>query len=380
MSGGPANPGVAVRRVAADALDRIDAGGAYANLVLGEILDRAKLERRDAALVTELVYGSTRMRRALDHRMAPFLFDELEPRVRNLLRLGVYQLDHTSIPSHAAVDATVGAAPKRVRNLMNAVLRRVDRAEIVYPSDAVAWSYPDWIVEILREDLGRDDADASLLAMNERASTHTRDDGYVQDRASAVVVDALEIQAGERVLDLCAAPGGKATDLAARGAMVWAFDRRPSRVRLLERNIRRLDAAIPVGLADGAAPPIRPGSMDAVLVDAPCSGLGSLRRRADARWRIDADAPDRLGRLQADLVVAAADTLRSGGRLVYSVCTLTRSELDDVAVAVLERCPELEPVEPLPGADRIDASGPAAIARLLPGDNDGMGVVRFRRR
>ncbi len=377
------DPGAETRRLACDALDRIDAGGAYANLVLGQMLDRATedgLERRDAALVTELVYGTTRHRRALDHRIEPFLYDEVEPRVRNLLRLGAYQLHHTDVPDHAAVSATVSAAPKRVRGLVNAVLRRVGSAEVTWPSDAVAWSYPDWIVERLRDDLGAEAADRALLAMNERATTNVRDDGYVQDGASIRVVDACEVSPGELAVDLCAAPGGKATDLARRGARVVAGDLRPSRVRLLGRNVARLEAGVAVLTADGVRPPLRPGSVDVALVDAPCSGLGSLRRRPDARWRIDADAPARLGRLQVDLVDAAADLVRPGGRLVYSVCTLTSAELDDVVTAVMARRDDLV-ADPIP--DDVDDGRTVAgvgIGRWLPDDDDGMGIVRFRRR
>ena len=163
--------------------------------------------------------------------------------------------------------------------------------------------------------------------MNSPAQVHRRDDGYVQDLSSQLVTDAIDVQAGDLVADLCAAPGGKATDLAARGATVIACDSNRGRVGLLDANRRTLGVeSMHAVVADGRHPPLRPGRFDAVLVDAPCSGLGTLRRRPDARWRIAPSAVPRLVELQRALLDAAAALLRPGGQLVYSVCTLTAAE------------------------------------------------------
>ncbi len=322
--------GVESRKVAGQALERVNSKGAFANLALGPMLDRAGLSDRDRGFVTELVYGTTRMRRALDHILKPYVKGDLDPHTLATLRMGAYQLHFMDTPAHAAVDATVSSAKKRVRGLVNAVLRKVAKSTPNYPSEAVRLSYPDWIVDQLVTDLGQPVALDALAAMNRPAKTNTRQDGYVQDPASQEVVSMVNAQPGELILDLCAAPGGKATGLAAAGANVIGGDLHLKRSGLMAKNARRLNASLASIAADARAFPVRPGQADAVLLDAPCSGLGSLRRRPDARWRIDRAAPARLGTIQTDLLRAAATLVKPGGRLVYSVCTLTAAETTDV--------------------------------------------------
>jgi 16S rRNA (cytosine967-C5)-methyltransferase len=359
--------------VALDALERIDGGGAYANLVLPELLGRSHLAGRDRHFATELVYGTTRMRRACDHLVDRFLTREVSPRVRNVLRLGAYQLHFLEQPAHAAVGETVEVAPRAARGLVNAVLRRVATTPVTWPDDATRLSYPDWIVEVLRRDLGEEGALAALEVMDAAPPVTTRSDGYVQDLASQWVAEAVGARAGERIADLCAAPGGKATLLAATGARVVAADLRPGRAGLIRANAPDL----PVVAADAAAPPFARAALDRVLVDAPCSGLGTLRRRPDARWRIDAGAPERLGALQRRLVDASAELLRPGGHLVYSVCTLTDAETLAVDDHLAREHPDLQPVPP-PG-DPWQPHGRGA--RLLPqaADTDGMYLLHLRR-
>lgn len=359
--------GVAARRLAIDALVRVETEGAYANLATNALLDRSDLPDRDRHFVTDLVYGTTRLRRACDHLVDRHRRGDVTPRVGAALRLGAYQLAFASVAPHAAVDATVSAAPKPARGLVNAVLRRVAddvQAGIRWPDRATELSYPDWVVSELTTFLGSEVADAALRAMNGPATTHTRDDGYVQDPASQHVVDLVGGAPGARVLDLCAAPGGKATGVAASGAEVIAADVAEPRARLLVSNARALGRRIPVAVADGVAAPFRERSFDRVLVDAPCSGLGVLRRRPDARWRIDADAPARLRDLQIDLVQEAASLVADGGLLVYSVCTLTGAESDGVVSAV-----------------SLPAGFQAARREVLvpDEDRDGMFVATWRR-
>ncbi len=369
------------RRTAVEALVRIDQDGAYANLVLPGLLERSGLPDRDRAFATELVYGTTRHRRACDWFVDRYALGDLDPTVRAVLRVGTYQLRMLATPAHAAVSATVDVAPRRARGLVNAVLRKVAEADDVWPSEAVRLSYPDWVVERLTEDLGGHDAEAALVAMNSAAQVVERADGYVQDPASQAVAAAVEAQAGERVLDLCAAPGGKATALASLGAAVVAADRRAKRLGLVVANRERLGLAGPdlmVLAADGTAPPFAPGSFDRVLVDAPCSGLGSLRRRPDARWRLDAAAPARLAALQARLLEAAAPLVRPGGVLVYSVCTLTAEETTSVAEAFAAAHPDWTALGLPTDADvawRPWGSG----GLLLPQDagTDGMALFRW---
>ncbi|MGB9346579.1 MAG: transcription antitermination factor NusB, partial [Ilumatobacteraceae bacterium] len=200
------------RRVALDALRRIEADGAYANLVLGPMLTTSGLSDMDRRFVTELVYGTTRMRRACDSIVDRFVTSPPDDATRSVLRLGAYQLVFAGVPPHAAVGETVGLAPKRTRGFVNAVLRKVSRlsiAEMAWPSEGARLSYPDWMVDRFRSELG-DDATAALERMNVAPSVTTRADGYVQDESSQWVAAAVAAGAGERVLDVCAAPGGKA--------------------------------------------------------------------------------------------------------------------------------------------------------------------------
>jgi 16S rRNA (cytosine967-C5)-methyltransferase len=371
---------VPARRVAVDALVRIDEG-AYANLVLPLLLERSGLDRRDRAFVTELVYGATRMRRACDWLVDRLVDRPLEPEVRAVLRLGAYQLAFLGTPPHASVSATVDVAPARARGLVNAVLRRLAREPAPpWPDPATRLSYPDWVVLRLAADIGADEAQAALEQMNVAPPVTERADGYVQDAASQEVAAYVGAAAGEQVADLCSAPGGKATAMASAGpALVVAADVSPARARLVAENVGRLRLAnVAVVVADAALPPLRPAVFDRVLLDAPCSGLGVLRRRPDARWRIQPEDVDRLAALQRRLLDGAAALVRPGGLLVYSVCTLTRAETVEVDQWLASAHPELVAVEP-PGPPWAPLG---RGARLLPQDagTDGMFAVGLRRR
>lgn len=363
------------RSVALDALRRVEHDGAYANLVLPPMLASGQLSAADRRFATDLVYGTTRMRRACDALVDRFVTTPPDPATRTLLRLGAYQLEFAGVPPHAAVSESVALAPKRVRGFVNAVLRKVASTDMIWPSEFARLSYPDWIGETLVSELGDDDALRALSRMNEAASVNVRDDGYVQDVSSRWVSDAVEAVAGERVLDACAAPGGKATALAASGADIVAADVRESRVGLIASNVERLGLGnVEVVRADATAPPFERSGFDAVLIDAPCSGLGALRRRPDARWRIERGDVADLVALQARMLSACAPLVRPGGRLVYSVCTLTASESVDHAVPDGFE-PDLTP--PPTGVWRRFGTG----WRVLPhdADTDGMVLVRYRR-
>lgn len=383
MSGPRTRPGAEAegapaRRVAIEALRRIDEDGAYANLLVPSLLTASDLDQRDRNLVTEIAYGATRMRRAVDWLVDRFVVSPPPPALRASLRAGAYQLAFMRVPAHAAVSATVAASAKRNRAPVNAILRRVADSLPVdhWPSDGIRLSYPDWLIELLTTDLGSHEAVAMLETMNTAPPVSERPDGYVQDQASQWVVDEVDAKPGERVLDLCAAPGGKATGMAAAGAAVIAADIRGSRAGLVAENARRLDLAnVFVLAADGLHPPFAPASFDRVLVDAPCSGLGVLRRRPDARWRITAADIETLADLQARLLDTAATMVKPGGRLVYSVCTVTDAE----TVGVAGRAGDLLGLEPIAlVGDRWTPHGTGG--RVLPQDHDtdGMAVFAWR--
>ncbi|HEC10775.1 MAG TPA: hypothetical protein ENI86_14605 [Acidimicrobiales bacterium] len=373
--------GVAARSAALEVLVAV-AGGARTPEALNTVLEsRGGLDARDRALITEMAHGAVRMSRALDFLIDPFLNRDIDTDVRALLRLGTYQIHWMGTPPHAAVSATVGAARTRVRGLVNAVLRRVseiDLAGVEWPGEAVRLSYPDWLFERVTADLGSE-AVAALEAMNRAQRAPARSDGFVQGLASVWVADEVPVEPGDTVLDLCAAPGGKATSLAGRGAEVVAADISRPRVRSLSRVAERFGRdRVTVTLADAARPPVRSGSVGAVLVDAPCSGLGALARRSDARWRLRPDDLDRLAELQGRILPAAADLVRPGGVLVYAVCTLTRAESVDVA-GIVDARSDFEPIE-ASHPDRWRPWGSGGL--VLPQDHgtDGMAVFRWRRR
>ena len=416
------------RAVARDVLLRVE-DGAYSNLVLPETLRRTGLSDRDRAFVTDLVYGTLRARRRLDQRLATHLrrrLDDLDAPVRAALRLGAYQLE-AGVAPHAAVGETVAVTPARARGFVNGVLRSLASSGPPWPTAdtaAIALSYPDWIVERLTADLGADDARATLETQNEVPTLTLRPnplrtepgtladelaatgatvvpgrlvpdalsvrgagdtavlasvrDGRAtpQDEASQAVVALLDAHPGDLVLEVAAAPGGKATGLAERvgDGLVVAVDLHPGRLRLVGDAARRLDLPTvrPV-LADGRQLPVPPARMDRVLVDAPCSGLGVLRRRPEARWRVGEPSTE-LVDLQVALVLAAAPTVRPGGRLVYSVCTLTAAETTSVAARVLDTLgDDFAALDPPPAPWR--PWGPGAL--LLPQDagTDGMFVL-----
>jgi 16S rRNA (cytosine967-C5)-methyltransferase len=367
------------RGIALRALVRVDEG-AYANLVVPSLLAGSGLSVRDRAFATELVYGTTRMRRSCDHLVDRFVDRPLDPAVRAALRLGAYQLAFLGTPTHAAVSATVEEAPPRARGLVNAVLRRVATSlPPRWPDLATELSYPDWVVDRLVADLGREAALAALRQMNLPATVTERPDGYVQDEASQEVARYVGAGPGQRVADLCAAPGGKATLMAETAPhVVVACDLRPHRAALVAANVRRLGVpSVVTVVADGRRPPFRRDVFDRVLVDAPCSGLGVFRRRPDARWRMQPGDVDTLAELQRDLLEAATRLLYPGAVLVYSVCTLTLTETLGIDRWLLDAHPELEAVTP-PGG-RWEPLGRGA--RLLPQakDTDGMYVLGVRR-
>lgn len=364
------------RQLALDVLQRIEHDGAYANLVLGPTLSASNLTDQDRRFATELVYGSTRMRRACDAIVDRFVNQPPDDETRSLLRLGAYQLAYAGVPAHAAVSETVELAPGKTRGFVNAVLRRVADSPIesmTWPSDASRLSYPNWMFDRLVAEMG-DDAISAMKRMNVAPNVTARRDGYVQDASSQWVAAAVGGRPGERVLDVCAAPGGKATAVANDGADVIAADMRPRRAQLVRENVDKLGLELPVVAADGTAPPFRPGTFDAVLLDAPCSGLGALRRRPDARWRIEASDITELAALQRSLILAAASLVKPGGRLIYSVCTVTAEESID------HPTPdgfEVDDTEPPTGEWRVFGQG----WRVLPqdADTDAMVLIRYRR-
>jgi 16S rRNA (cytosine967-C5)-methyltransferase len=363
------------RRAAYEVLLRVAEEGAYADRALRSA--SAELDDRDRSLARQLAFGSVQRQRTLDHAIETLgkrPVRKLDPPVLAALRLGAYQLGYLDgVPRYAAVNESVElvrrARLERAVPFTNAVLRRLaDGIEPLLaglPEGPLKHSYPDWVWELWRRDLGDEEALALMRAQNEPPPVvvrHVRGqtpDGSATDIPSAYEVarvdeKALEngeiwpqsrgsqlaglcvgSQPGERVLDLCAAPGGKATMLAGE---VVAVEVNEARARELEENARRLGADhVTVVQADGRALPPELTGFDRALVDAPCSGLGVLAARPDLRWR-SSPLPD----LQRELLRAAAERVRPGGTIVYSVCTVNADESEAVVDA---SGLEVEPIE-----------------------------------
>ena len=398
-TGGPED---LVRRTAFDVIRAVETRDAYANLLLPARLRDRELTGRDAALATELTYGTLRGRGTYDAVLAlcsDRRLHRIDPPLLDVLRLGAHQILATRIPPHAAVGTAVElarsvAGPGQAR-FANAVLRKVASRNldqwlaIVAPEGggetdrlSVAHSHPKWIVSALRDALGPDrgELEALLEADNRRPRVtlaarpgragvdELREAGAeeapyspygavlpegdpaaipavregraaVQDEASQLVaLAAVEAPVeGRDALwaDLCAGPGGKAGLLSAvaagRGARLLAADLQPHRAALVARAV---GGGAGVVVADGTIPAWRPGSFDRVLVDVPCTGLGALRRRPEARWRRGPEAVAELGPVQRDLLRHALDAVRPGGVVAYVTCSPhlaeTRVVVDDV--------------------------------------------------
>ena len=362
------------------ALIEIEAG-ARANRIVPDLLSASGLDSRDRHLVTELAYGACRMQRACDWLTGRYARGRLDPQVRSALRLGAYQLGWTRIPTHAAVSATVAEVHGPGRSVVNAVLRKVasdvDKGLVTWPDAATELSYPDWIVDRLASDLGRARAEAALRTINEAATVSVRSDGYIQDPASQMIAAHLEpLTGGAPVLDMCAAPGGKATGLAGSGLVV-AADVSEIRARVVSENVARLGTAdLATVVADGTVAPFRPKSFALVLVDAPCSGLGVLRRRPDARWRVAPADVDRLAALQRRLLGSAMQLLRPGGVLAYSVCTLSVPETAGIDNWLRHGAPDFRPLPP-PGPP-WEPAGRGALLLPQAAGTDGMFLLTLR--
>lgn len=439
------------RHLALDILCRVEQG-AYADLTLDAVLRRHEgMDRRDRGLLTELVYGVLRCRGRIDFALAGHCrqpLPKVENKVLQILRLGAYQLlELERIPPSAAVDTSVrlakGNGLLRASGFINGILRSLERgkAEIPWPDPGReplrylqhVGSLPPWLAECWLQQFGFEQARVLAEALLQPAPLTVRcntlvtdrermmmqlvvageeasacrfvpegvellrrqalellpaDSFQVQDEASMLVAHLLQPQPGERILDACAAPGGKTTHLAAMGRNqldIEALELHPRRVELIREGAQRLGCeGINAREWDLTRAPdfFSAGSFDRILVDAPCSGLGVLRRNPEARWRRGSGDLQPLPDLQLTILDNVAPLLKPGGVLLYSVCTLAPDETDAVVIHFLERHSDylLEDLRPLfPGwSELFDAQGRLAT---WPGQTglDGFFAARFCR-
>jgi 16S rRNA (cytosine967-C5)-methyltransferase len=456
------------RRAAYQVLAAVENREAYANLLLPKLLADRDITGRDAALATELTYGTLRGQGTYDAVLTACSdrpLDKLDPPVRQILRLGAHQLLATRIGAHAAVATSVDLAKQvvgpRVSGYVNAVLRRVATRDldawlaIVAPDPAtdadgnlaVRCSYPRWIVGAYRAALG-DAADSELEAALAEGNARpkvtmatlpggpdrdqvmpadaepgrwspyafTLDSGNpadliasgraaVQDEGSQLAAIALTraplapaanavAGGGERWLDMCAGPGGKSrllqglATIAAPPASLVAAELHPHRAALVREALSRAGgrqgAAAEVIVADGTRPPWPDGSVDRVLVDAPCSGLGALRRRPEARWRKAESDLAALTELQRALLRSALAAVRPGGVVAYVTCSPVPAETRDVVTAVVGADPEVEVLDAQAVLADVPGTGSAGplFAQLWPHRHgtDAIFIALLRRR
>jgi 16S rRNA (cytosine967-C5)-methyltransferase len=439
-----------VRVVALDALRTVREQDAYANLVLPGLLASRRLEARDAAFATELVYGTLRALGTYDAILGDCVdrpLDKLDPLVLDVLRLGVHQLLATRVGAHAAVDESVKLAREKIGHeptgLVNAVLRKVAARDFDAWRTAVAPAYgldpighlslqhshPRWIVEAFRDALDGDldETRALLIADNERpavtlvarpgrsdvdelvrlgarpgrwAPTAAILDGGapamlgpvregragVQDEGSQLVALALAAAPIEgpdsRWLDLCAGPGGKAALLAGlatlRGARLLAVERQPHRARLVAHAVGGTAGVV---VADSTCAAWSPASFDRVLVDVPCSGLGALRRRPEARWGRTPGDVETLRAHQLALLRSGIDAVRPGGIVGYVTCSPHRLETCAVVDEATAGRADVERLDVRPFMPGVDLLGGGPDVQLWPHRHgtDAMYICLLRR-
>jgi 16S rRNA (cytosine967-C5)-methyltransferase len=431
-------------------LRRVFERGAYTDRALQS--EASALDARDRALAMRLAYGAVQRRGTLDYlieRLSERPVGRLDAPVLAALRLGLYELLYLQgAPDHAVVADAVELAKTSGRaghGLVNAVLRRATREgsallgalrDDTPAHAAVMHSHPEWIARLWWEELGAEDACALLAADNEAgevalrantlcttaqelvgelpAATHSDPhlpealvlDGpldlhgsplwssgkfLAQSRAAMLVARALDPRPGERVLDLCAAPGGKSTHLAAlmegKGEVV-AVERHPRRAAELQRTARRLHAdCVRVELADAAVPRTAQAAeapFDRVLVDPPCSGLGTLQARPDLRWRVSPESVREMAGTQAQILAAGAAVVCPGGVLVYSTCTLSPIENERQIAAFLDSHPLFAPDDLAAGPqaqrfERLRRAGSGVLTLPHRDRTAGFFIARLRR-
>ena len=393
------------REIALEILYEIEMKSAFANETIELFCKNYHLSNLDRRFVSELVNGTTKMRRRLDYVLSFFLekeINDLTPWIRNILRLGIYQIDFLDrVPESAAVNESVNLAKKFGHRgtvaLVNAVLRSYlrDKSRVSFPSweenkvenIALFYSFPSFLVESWLNTFGEEETIKLCQVFNERPKlcfrlnsmridSHSLEEKfnesktkfksgrflenfyyiesrvdlnhftplveglvYLQDESAGFPVILLDPQPGETILDLCAAPGGKATfiaELLRDKGRVLAVDKNWEKIRLLRENCRRLGInSVNYFCGDATNFQVRP--VNRVLVDAPCSGLGVLGRNPDSRWRKQKEDLLRLQKLQLEILFNAANLVKKGGVLVYSTCTLTREENDLVIEKFLEK-------------------------------------------
>ncbi|SOB92683.1 16S rRNA (cytosine967-C5)-methyltransferase [Ureibacillus xyleni] len=436
-----------VRDAALTILLAVDKNQAYSNLLLNQTINKYNIDSKDRALLTEITYGTLQHKYTLDFYLEPFIRGKLDLWVRWLLRLSVYQIVYLNrVPDHAAVNEAVEIAKRRghkgISSTVNGILRSILRQGI--PSVdviddpikrlAIQTSHPEWLVERFIESYGVEKTTEMLHENNvppiqtvrvnttkasleevlqllqaegieakqsnvipecihfvtgQASRTNAFKEGYItiQDESSMMPANVLNPQKGWRILDMCAAPGGKTTHLAEKmgnNGSILATDLHPHKLDLVDATSKRLGLnIIQTAPIDGrkAAEYLEAESFDAVLVDAPCSGLGVMRRKPDIKYTKREEDFESLHRIQVELLNNAVKVLKPGGRLVYSTCTVNSSENEETVHAFLASHPEMELIEIENLPEELSERGQSGMLQVFPQDfgSDGFFVAAFRK-
>jgi 16S rRNA (cytosine967-C5)-methyltransferase len=399
------------RRLAQNALRQWRTSEQFADAILGQLLRASDLAPPDRAFATELFYGVLRNLTLLDFWIDCLRSKHLDHDTRDLLRLGLYQLLRLETPEHAAVFETVALAARKSRAVVNAVLRNATRRkeglrqEADAQSLSIRKSHPQFLVDRWTQNFGREDSealcdwnnrpapvyarinrikilDSDFLLQHPEAKSLPQADNfvhltsipqealraghcYIQDPSTVAACRLLDPKPGERVLDACAAPGGKTgylAELMENAGFILGADRDPARVAMLRENLERLGVTIGQCLHHDWAkgdPLPDVGRFDRILIDTPCTNTGVMRRRVDLRWRLAPEDFLRMPAVQLQIVRTTMPLLKPGGFLVYSTCSIEPEENDVVVRAILQEFPSLrllEQVSSLPFRDGFDGA------------------------
>jgi 16S rRNA (cytosine967-C5)-methyltransferase len=406
------------RALALIALQKWRAGEQFADAILGQLLRSSDLAAPDRAFATELFYGVLRNLMLLDFWIDSLRSRHLDHDTRDLLRIGLYQLFVLETPEHAAVFETVALAKPKGRSLVNGVLRNATRGKLDLVRKAseqelsVRTSHPRFLVDRWVNNFGEKDTESLCDWNNRPAPIYARinrinvskdeflarhrnaeplpahenfvrltniphealADGhcYIQDPSTAAACLLLDPKPGDRVLDACAAPGGKTgyiAELMKNEGLILACDRDTSRVRTLQENLERLGVEISRCIQHdwtSGDPLPEPADFDRILIDAPCTNTGVMRRRVDLRWRLTPKDFSRMPLEQLGIVRAAVPSLKPGGVLVYSTCSIEPEENEEVVGAILREFHFLklaDQISLLPFRDGFDGAFAAKFIR-----------------
>lgn len=345
------------RRIAFDILLKVESGGYASDLLLKHTVE---LDSRDAGLAGETVLGCLRRQAQLDYLIARHAKGKLDAEVRIALRMGIYQIRYLDrVPRHAAVNESVELI-KRSRKrsaapLVNAVLRKIDREAVAWPDRATALSKPKWLLDKWDRQFGVETATKIGEAFLEQPEAYVASTGRIQDIGAQSIVPLLDLHAGQSFLDLCAAPGNKTAQAVELGVEVVACDLHLHRLEALKGlTCKRV-------VLDGTQPLPFGTKFDRILVDAPCSGTGTLGRNPEIAWRLKPSDLSELQGIQVELLRNAWQCLKPGGTLVYSTCSLEEEENQMVLERVNHESPAIggrgvrpRLVKRIPGVDAGD--------------------------